>query len=451
MADSSLSNESTPTILAQPEQEIAEAEVLGQTQPPQQEPAKVDTLVQTLPPKSLGFQLLYGLANATIGIGNITFYTLLLPARIAQVAPANQTNSFIVISGVGALASLLTNPLVGALSDRTTSTQGRRLPWLLAGIVVLLLSMLTLAYSSSLLILGTGSVLLQIAINMILAALSAIIPDQVPLSQRATVSAFGGMAPLVGGLIGQIIVGEVIKDVSASFLILAQVSVILLLLFSLVLREKSIPKGAVAPFRLADLPRSFWLNPRKYPDFALTWGARCLIFLASTTVVNYMFYFLVTDRIFPIAQVATGVQIFYTIYVISLFVSSLVCGKLSDRFQRRKVFVIGSSLVMTVGLLLFAFFPVWNMILVATAILGIGFGGYLSVDLALASQLLPVERDHGKDIGLMNSAIFLPMLIAPIIAGIAVSTLHSYLIFFVVLAIATTLAAALIRPIKSVK
>ncbi|HEY4388113.1 MAG TPA: MFS transporter, partial [Ktedonobacteraceae bacterium] len=373
------------------------------------------------------------------------------PARIAVIAPADQTNTFIIISGIGALASILTNPLVGALSDRTTSALGRRLPWLLVGMVVLLISMLTLTYASSVPILGTGSVLLQIAINIILAALSAIIPDQVPLSQRATISAFGGMAPLVGGLIGQIIVGEVIKDISSSFMILAQVSVILLILFSLMLREQRLPRGAVAPFRLVDIPKSFWLNPRKNPDFALTWVARCLVFLASTTVVNYMFYFLATDRILPVQQISTGVQIFYTIYVIALLVSSLVCGKLSDIFQRRKIFVIASSLVMTVGLLLFAFFPVWNLILVAAAILGIGFGGYLSVDLALASQLLPVERNHGKDIGLMNSAIFVPMLIAPIIAGIAVSTLHSYLIFFIVLAVATTLASALIRPIQSVK
>jgi MFS family permease len=259
------------------------------------------------------------------------------------------------------------------------------------------------------------------------------------------------MAPLVGGLIGQILVGGVIKDISTSFLVLAQVSVILLLLFSLMLREQRLPKGTVAPFRLIDIPKSLWLNPRKNPDFALTWVARCLVFLASTTVVNYMFYYLAAAHIFPEQQAGTGVQIFYTIYVVAILVSSLVCGKLSDILQRRKVFVIASSLVMTVGLLLIAFFPVWNMILVAAVILGIGFGGYLSVDLALASQLLPVERDHGKDIGLMNSAIFVPMLIAPFIAGVAVSGLHSYLIFFVVIAVGTILAAILIRPIKSVQ
>src|SRR5713226_1630690 len=203
MADSPLPGEVTTITITkvQPEQEIVEA-LLTPTQP-----------------KKLGFQLLYAAANAIIGIGNITFYTLLLPARIGSLAPSNQTNTFILISAIGALASILTNPLVGAWSDRTTSTLGRRLPWLLGGVVVLMLAMLVLAYASSLLILGMGSVLLQVAINVILAALSTIIPDQIPVSQRAIVSAFGGMAPLVGGLIGQVMVVQVIKNVSASFLI----------------------------------------------------------------------------------------------------------------------------------------------------------------------------------------------------------------------------------------
>lgn len=420
----------------------------------QSEQTGVEVLDAPTQPKSLGFQLLYGAANAVIGLGNITFYTLLLPARVALVAPHDQTNTFIILSGIGALASTLTNPLVGALSDRTTSLLGRRLPWLLVGMVVLLLSMLSLTYAGTLLLLSVGSVLLQIALNVILAALSAVIPDQIPLSQRATVSAFGGMAPLVGGLIGQLLVAEVIKTLAASFLVLAQVSVMLLLVFSLVLREQRLPRSAVSTFRLADIPKSLWLNPRKHPDFALMWLARCLIFLASTTVVNYLFYYLSDGVHYTHATgqpVAQGVQLFYTIYVASLLAASLVCGKLSDWMQYRKPFVIGSSVLMAAGLLLFAFFPVWKMVLVASVILGLGFGGYLAVDLALASQLLPEAKNRGKDMGLINTAIFLPMLVAPGLAGIALSWLHSYVVLFAVIALGTILAALLILPIQSVR
>ena len=399
-----------------------------------------------------GFLLLYGLANAVIGIGNITFYTLLLPERLATIAPHAQTTAFILISALGAVASILTNPLVGAFSDRTTSALGRRLPWVLVGSILLLVALLCLALASSLLVLDIGSVLLQIAINVLLAVLSAIIPDQVPLSQRATVSALGGMAPLVGGLIGQIIVGQVVTQPPLAFLVLGQVSLIILLLFCLRVRDQSVPASPI-PFRLVDMPRSLWLSPRRYPDFALTWLARCLIFLASTTVVNYMYYYL-QDKVrlpqthaIPVAQ---GVQIFYTLYVLSLLVASLIMGRLSDRLQRRKPFVIGASGLMAIGMALFACFPSWQMVLVATVILGLGFGTYLSVDLALASQLLPEAKQHGKDIGLINTAIFLPMLIAPLLAGVTLGHEHGYTVLFGLIALGTVLAAGLILPIRQV-
>jgi MFS family permease len=439
MAEASIPKDTASTALAQeqPGQEITEA------------------LRTPTQPKGLGFQLLYGLTNAVIGFGNITFYTILLPARIAMVAPTNQTNSFIAISGIGAVASVITNPLVGAFSDRTTAALGRRRPWLIVSMLLLLISMLILAFAPTLVLVGVGAVLLQVAINALLAALSAIIPDQVPLGQRATVSAFSGMAPLVGGLLGQILVVLAIRDIFASFLALGLISALVILVFTLVLREIRLPRGAVAPFRLKNVLTSFWLNPIKYSDFFFTWLARCLIFLGSTTVINYMNYFLQDGvhytRVFPGQSVAQGVQAFYTAFVISILVASIVCGILSDKLQRRKPFVIYSSLIMGVGLLLLAFFPVWSAVLIAAVILGIGFGTYLSVDLALASQLVPKAQDRGKDLGLINTAIFLPMLVAPAIAGIALGVFHSYTVLFVVLTIAAALAAVLIIPIKQVR
>lgn len=399
---------------------------------------------------SFGFHLLYGAANATIGL-NIVFFTILLPTQIAQMAPTNQTNTFLVLSALGAVAAIVTNVLVGRFSDRTTSPLGRRLPWLLGGMVTLVLAILLLATAPFVLLLGVGTILLQIAMNMVLSALSAIIPDQVPVSQRATVSAFGGMAPLVGGLLGLLLVGQLVHTTATSFLDLGLVSVALLLLFSLTLREQRLPKEAVAPLRLRDLPTSFWLNPRTHRDFALTWVARCLIFLASTTVINYLFYYLVAERLFPETQAGTGVQFFYTLYVGAILVSSLVCGKLSDRLHRRKPFVIGASVTMAVGVFLLACFPIWGVVLAAAVILGLGFGVYLACDLALASELLPAAKNRGKDFALINTAIFLPMLIAPALASVALGIFQSYTGLLSIIAVGTLLAAGFILPIKTVR
>lgn len=401
-------------------------------------------------PRGLGWQLLYWGANASIGVGNIVFYTLLLPYKIALLSPAGQTSAFIVLSGIGAVASILTNPLIGALSDRTTSQLGRRFPWLLVGMIVLLVAMLALASATSLLVLGIGSVLLQIAINMLLAALSALLPDQVPLRQRATVGAWGGMAPLVGGLLGQVLVGQVFRDINTAFLDLALLAVILLLAFCCVLRETPLPKASAEPFHLRDVPRSLWLSPRRYPEFALVWWARVLIFLVSTTVINYLFYYLQDMHLFSLATATTGVQQFFTIYVVTILLASLLCGKMSDVLQHRKPFVLAGSMLMAGGVALLAFVPLWPLVLVASGILGTGFGMYLACDLALASQLLPSAARRGKDFGIMNMAIFLPMLAATGIAEIALNQLHSFPVLLCVLLCSALVAAGLIVPVRSV-
>src|SRR5438270_8210847 len=131
------------------------------------------------------------------------------------------------------------------------------------------------------------------------------------------------------------------------------------------------------------------------------------MFLGNITVLHFMFYYLRDavhySRLFPGQTTAQGVQTFSAIEVGSLLVASLVGGILSDKLQRRKLFVIISSLIMMGALLLYAFFPTWSMVLVGTAVLGVGFGVFLAVDLALASQVLPAAIDRGKDIGIINA------------------------------------------------
>src|SRR2546430_1193396 len=78
--------------------------------------------------KNLLFMVLYTVANMVIGVSNITIGTILLPEHIATFASKEQTTIFSLILGVGAVAAVLTNPVVGMFSDRTTLRLGRRRP-----------------------------------------------------------------------------------------------------------------------------------------------------------------------------------------------------------------------------------------------------------------------------------------------------------------------------------
>ncbi len=258
---------------------------------------------------------------------------------------------------------------------------------------------------------------------------------------------------LLGGLFGQILVAQFFTGIPAAYTSLGIIIAIMVALFLLVLREVPLPREHVPSLQATHALAM--LKPLGRRDFALTWVARCLIFLGYTTVVNFMFFFLQDAvhyaKLFPGQTTAQGVQAFFAVNVVSIIIASLVGGIISDRLQRRKLFVIVASVIMAVGLLLYAFFPTWSMVLVGTVFLGVGFGVYLAVDFALASQVLPAAADRGKDMGIFQAAVFVPMILSPIIAGIILGASRSFLPLFVLLAVGALIAAVLIVPIKSVR
>ncbi len=85
------------------------------------------------------------------------------------------------------------------------------------------------------------------------------------------------------------------------------------------------------------------------------------------------------------------------------------------------------------------------------AVLGIGFGAYLGVDIALITQLLPSESSRGKDLGVINIANALPQVVGSAIAALVINAFHSYTLLFVLAAILASLGAILIQRIKSVR
>src|SRR5260370_3573567 len=168
--------------------------------------------------KNLLFLLLYGVASMVIGVGNIAVASVLLPEHVATFVSTSQTSIFALILALGAVATTLTNPLVGMLSDRTTSRWGRRRPWLIAGGVLTVADLLLMSIAPSLLAVAIGWIVLQIGTNMVQVSVLAILPDQVPVRQRATVSAFSaGLGSLLGGLFGQILVAQFFTALPAAY------------------------------------------------------------------------------------------------------------------------------------------------------------------------------------------------------------------------------------------
>jgi MFS family permease len=412
-------------------------------------------------PVSLGFQLGLSAANVAFYLSFYPVIQLLIPTQVTAFDPANAATNLALVGTVGALAALVGNPLAGALSDRTTSRFGRRKPWLVAGLVVTLAAMALMANAPGIGILALAWAVQQFFANTMIAALTAIIPDRVPEKQRGTVSGVVGLALPLGIIIGAILVGSVIAEVSTGYYALMTLMVVTAGLFVTGLRDAQLPVEARPPFRLRNFLAGFWVSPRRYPDFGLAWITRFLVILGySLGTGSFTFLYLENivhyTSLFPGHAVKEGAATLSLISTLILLPTTVIFGIISDKVGRRKIFVIGATVVIALGLALLAVSPSWETVQLASAVIGFGFGAYLSVDVALITQVLPSAASRGKDLGVINIANTLPPTVAPIIGAIIINTFGAanfgaYVVLFITGAVITLLGAVLVRPIKSVR
>src|SRR5437764_7447071 len=103
-----------------------------------------------------------------------------LPLKVnTLVGIKDAPNSLALVAGVGALVSVLGNPFFGRMSDRTSSRLGMRRPWMVIGLVGGSLGILLVALAPNTLVVLVGWCLAQLFFNALLAALVAVLPDQV--------------------------------------------------------------------------------------------------------------------------------------------------------------------------------------------------------------------------------------------------------------------------------
>jgi MFS family permease len=247
----------------------------------------------------------------------------------------------------------------------------------------------------------------------------------------------------------------ILKATAVSYAFMIAILLIVLIPYSLSLRDKMLPKEYIPSFNLWVFLKNFWIDPRKHPDFGWAWFTRFLTTLGYFMGGSYLFYYLQDyvkfEQLFPGQQTVQGVSTVKIIGMLVMIVSTLIGGWLSDRFQRRKIFVVLASAIIAGGWLLYGFFPSWTMVLIATGVLGIGFGIYTSVSLALLIQVLPSANDRAKDLGIFHIANTLPASLAPLVAAFFITQFHSYVILFIAAALITLLGGILTQPIKSVR
>jgi MFS family permease len=387
---------------------------------------------------------LLALSNLAVWMGFFTPIQVLLPEQLEAIAPDNKVAMLGWVTGLGALAAVISNPLAGALSDRTSGRFGRRHPWTLGGGLIGAAGLVLLSTQQTVLGVALCWVGVQVCFNAMLAALTAAVPDRVPVAQRGFVSGWIGMPQVLGVVLGTVLVTAIVHGVRAGYLAVAIAVIVLTLPFPLSTRDELL---AVQDRPRLEL-RSFWVSPRRHPDFAWAFGTRFLVQLGNALGTLLLLYFL-TDAV-HLTDPNTGLLILILIYTAGLMATTVVAGRLSDRSGRRKSFVIVSGCVMAVAAVMLAVSPTWPVAVAAAAILGGGYGIYLAVDAALITQVLPTATGRAKDLGIINIANSAPQVMAPALAAPIVTGLGGYSVLYGLTAVVTLLGGVLVYRIRSV-
>ena len=166
--------------------------------------------------------------------------------------------------------------------------------------------------------------------------------------------------------------------------------------------------------------RAFGFRPTREPDFGWVVSTRMLVMMGVYMVQTFLQYYMkdVVHSTQPEADTAT----FVIILTGTALLSTLVAGWASDRLGRKRMVYISGAFMAVVGAAFVgAPYLLPNNILlltfIASAVFGLGYGAYISVDWALVADVLPSEKTYARDMGVWNIGLTLPQVLAAVLGG----------------------------------
>lgn len=400
-----------------------------------------------------GWMTVFAIAWLAVWTVQLTPVQLLLPLQLDTQGTQGAEGGWIggvvwagLILSIGGLAGVVAGPVAGTLSDRTISRWGRRRPWILGGSVLTAASLVLTGAGTEPIAVGAAWIGVSTGIAVVSAALTALIADQVE-AQRGTASALVSSAQAVGIVVG---VGAVVLlglGIAESYLVLA--GFILVVGFAAAALLPDPPAGR-RPLGVDAAARDRWGALRDH-DFIWLLFSRLAVNIGNALGTALLLFYLLYGVGSPADTAEDDLLVLIVIYTVFVVAASLVAGTISDRTGRRRTLVIAAALVQALSAVLILLSPTFLGTAIAAAVMGVGYGGYMSVSLALATDLLPDGRDNARDLGVVNVSASLGQLLGPLIGAGLVAAVGGFWLLFLAAGALSVIGAIMTTAVRPVR
>lgn len=344
-----------------------------------------------------------------------------IAVRITELAPGHE-EVLGYITGAAQVVYLVLSPLVGIWSDRTRSRFGRRSPFIYLGTAVGLVGLVVIGLAPDLLIVGAGWVLGMVGWSIAGAALQTIQADKLPEQQRGRVSALTGLMTQIAPVLGIGVAYTVSSNTLLIFLVPGVIGAVLLALFPLIKPEGSSKDLAPSTqVTVRSVVASYGFNIRKYPDFAWNWLGRFVFFIGLYFNTTFGTFFYAQRLDMPVREVAGVIATVGMIGVLAAATGALVGGFLSDKLQRRRLFVMIAAVLFVVGAVIEA--TAWSLpqVIAGAVLMQLTIAVFATVDQAIVYAIIPERNEAGRYMAVIQFAQKIPSAVAPLLAGLVIT------------------------------
>lgn len=381
--------------------------------------------------------------------------SLFLPALIQQIDENNKIHLLALFSACGMVTAAISNMVAGYLSDRTRSKFGNRTPWIVAGAIAFMLSMILASTANTIPFLLFCWLLGQIALNFIVAPMVAWIDFAANDRKGTASSAYGGLGMALGNNGFTIIAAMFLGNFRFGFIVFGVITLIGVLISVIIVREPSNLNQTIKykskknenRFKnlLAIFPK--WSIGR---DYYLALIGKLFQGISNFAITGYLLFIMTDFMHSNTDETQNSIQLINIIMLIFGISMGFIAGPISDKLKILKLPVGLSTIFLGIGAISLSIYPNHIGILIYAFTAGIGMGIWNSLDNLLNLQVIPDKNRVAFFLGIYNLGNTITQALAPIIAACVIS-LFGFSAIFMVSFIFAMIGGISILSIRSVK